>query len=339
MTATVEAGARVEVPAHWRSWTAENLALGVPRQQVVEALREAGLPGEAVEAEVARALDDPYVAAAVRIGRRYGWAESLLELYSELRDKAGQHTLPRVTGARPEEFFGYYYANRPAVFAGVADQWPARQWTPANLRQRFGAVEVEVMTGRDANPEHAWQHDAHRARMSFGEYLTMVESGGETNDYYMVPRNENWQNGLGGMVSDVRAIPGVVDPRLLPETLTLLLGPAGTVTPLHHDNMNILLCQVVGRKLIRLVPSYQRHLVYPRGGTYSHVDAGNPDLESHPLYADATVLEAVLESGDAVLIPAGWWHWVKAREVSVNVSFHHFAVPGGNHYLHPPRAA
>ncbi|MGW0434342.1 cupin-like domain-containing protein [Micromonospora sp. NPDC003197] len=152
----------------------------------------------------------------------------------------------------------------------------------------------------------------------------------------MVARNENWQHGLRPLSEDIRPVPGIIDPALLPETVTLLLGPAGTVTGLHHDNMNILLCQVMGRKHVRLVPSYQRARVYPRGGTYSHVDAAQPDLDQHPAYGQATVLEGVLQPGDALLVPAGWWHWVRALDVSATVSLHHFQVPAGNHYLHPP---
>jgi hypothetical protein len=145
------------------------------------------------------------------------------------------------------------------------------------------------------------------------------------------------RDGLAPLREDVRAPAGIIDPSLKPEMMTLLLGPAGTVTPLHHDNMNILLTQVLGRKHVRLVPSFQRHLMYPRYGTFSHVDAQAPDPRAFPLYAEADVVEAVLEPGDMVFIPLGWWHWVRALDVSATVSFHHFLVPGGNTYLPPPR--
>ncbi|MFJ8832187.1 cupin-like domain-containing protein [Micromonospora aurantiaca] len=322
----------------WRAWTAENLALGVPADEVREALLAAGLPVPEVDEELARAPGHPYFRACVRLAREYAWTESLLDLYGDLRSAQLAGGLERRSGLSPAEFFDrYYVANRPVILAGAVDDWPARrEWTTARLRDRLGAVEVEVMTGRDSNPEHGWQHDAHRTRMTFADYLTMVETGGETNDHYMVARNDNWQHGLKPLAQDIRPVPGIIDPALLPETVTLLLGPAGTVTALHHDNMNILLCQVTGRKHVRLVPSYQRGRVYPRGGTYSRVDAARPDLDQHPLYERATVLSEVLEPGDALFVPAGWWHWVRALDVSATVSLHHFQVPAGNHYLHPP---
>ncbi|GAB3158803.1 hypothetical protein GCM10027290_62620 [Micromonospora sonneratiae] len=322
----------------WRAWAAENLALGAPVGQVREALLAAGLPAPAVDDELAGVSEHPYFQACLRLAREYAWLESLLDFYSDLRSTDLAGGLDRRTDLSATEFFDrYYFANRPVILAGAVDDWPARQqWSLASLRERLGDVEVEVMTGRDSNPEHGWQHDAHRTRMSFADYLTMVETGGETNDHYMVARNENWRNGLRPLARDVRPVPGIIDPDLLPEMVTLLLGPAGTVTGLHQDNMNILLCQVMGRKHVRLVPSYQRQRVYPRGGTFSHVDAARPDLDQYPSYAQADVLEGVLEPGDALLVPAGWWHWVRALDVSATVSLHHFRVPSGNHYLHPP---
>ncbi|MEU4643557.1 cupin-like domain-containing protein [Micromonospora sp. NPDC023814] len=322
----------------WRAWTAENLALGVPAGEVREALLAAGLSGSTVDEELTRMPDHPYFQACLRLAREYAWLESLLDFYSDLRSAQLAGGLERRAGLSAAEFFDrYYFAHRPVILAGAVDDWPARQqWSPTSLRDRLGEVEVEVMTGRDSNPEHGWQHDAHRTRMTFADYLTMVETGGETNDYYMVARNDNWQHGLKPLTQDIKPVPGIIDPALLPEAVTLLLGPAGTVTALHHDNMNILLCQVMGRKHVRLVPSYQRPRVYPRGGTYSHVDAARPDLDQHPLYGQATVLAGVLEPGDALFVPAGWWHWVRALDISATVSLHHFQVPSGNHYLHPP---
>ncbi|GAA1615133.1 cupin-like domain-containing protein [Catellatospora bangladeshensis] len=323
----------------WRGWVAENVALGVPDGEIVSALRDAGHDAVTAAAEVERASAHPYLAAARRIAAEYGRAEALLDAYGQLRAADGGGVLERRRGVAPAEFFArYYHGHRPVVLQGLLDGSPAREWTFGGLRHRFGDVTVEVMTGREADPDHAWRYDAHRTPMPFGSYLDLVEAG-PSNDNYMVPRNENWRrDGLAGMRDDIVPPAGIVPDDVLPEEMTLLLGPAGTVTPLHHDNMNILLCQVLGRKRVRLVPSFQRHLVYPRGGTFSHVDADAPDLSRFPDYASATVLETVLEPGEALFIPFGWWHWVRALDPAVTVSFHRFAVPGGNTYLSEPHS-
>ncbi|MFP2926448.1 cupin-like domain-containing protein [Pyxidicoccus sp. 3LG] len=325
----------------WRVWLAENLALGVSEEEARQALMGAGVAEEVAREEVGAVASHPYFQACQRLGRRYAWMESVMDTYSALHRQAGRHqTLERRGDLSPEEFFThYYFGHRPVVLTGMMEDWPALgRWSLAYLAERAGDAEVEVMTGRNTNPDHAPQSEKHRTSMCFRDYLRMVAAGGETNDYYMVPRNENWgRDGLAPLREDVRAPRGIIDPEIRPDMMTLLLGPAGTVTPLHHDNMNVLLAQVLGRKHVRLAPSFQRHLVYSRFGTFSHVDAGKPDLKAFPLYAEANVVEAVVEPGELLFIPLGWWHWVRALDVSASVTFHHFRVPGGNTYLPEPR--
>ncbi|MBZ4415398.1 cupin-like domain-containing protein [Myxococcus sp. RHSTA-1-4] len=324
----------------WQGWLVENLALGVSEEEARQVLQGAGVSEDVAREEVAGVLAHPYYQAAWRLGRRYSWMESVMDVYSALLRQAGQHqTLERREDLAPEEFFTrYYFGHRPVVLTGMMRDWPALgRWSLKSLAERAGEVEVEVMTGRNANPDHSPQYEKHRTSMRFRDYLHMVETGGETNDYYMVPRNENWtRDGFRPLREDVRAPRGIIDAELRPDMMTLLLGPAGTVTPLHHDNMNVLLAQVMGRKHVKLIPSFQRHLMYPRYGTFSEVDAERPDPERFPLYAEADVVEAVLEPGEMVFIPVGWWHWVRALDVSASVTFHHFRVPKGNTYLPTP---
>ena len=325
----------------WQAWLVENLALGVSQEEALQVLRGADVSEELAREEIARVLAHPYFQACLRVGGRYGWLESVMDVYSALHRQSGRHqVLERREKLAPEEFFTrYYFGHLPVVLRGMMGDWPALgRWSLPYLAERAGNVQVEVMTGRNANPDHSPQYEKHRTRMRFEDYLRMVATGGETNDYYMVPRNENWaREGFGPLREDVRAPGGIIDPELRPDMMTLLLGPAGTVTPLHHDNMNVLLAQVMGRKHVKLIPSFQRHLMYPRFGTFSHVDAEHPDPERFPLYAEADVVEGVLEPGDMVFIPVGWWHWVRALDVSASVTFHHFqGVPQGNTFLPTP---
>lgn len=331
--------ARGRLTAEWAAWLGENLAMGAPREDVEAALARAGVAPEVARAEVSAALESPLLTGARRVGQRLRRYEELAELSRELHRLGGAHLgVDRRTRLPAAEFFAEYYVrSRPVVLQGMMEGWPALGWSLAHLRERLQGEEVEVMTGRDANPDYASDHDRHRTRMPFGQYADMVERAGETNDFYMVPRNENWRrDGFASLRRDVRAPEGLIDPSLAPDMMTLLLGPAGTVTPLHHDNMNVLLAQVFGRKRVRLVPPFERSRVYPRQGTFSHVDAERPDAARHPDFLEASVVEVVLAPGELLFIPVGWWHWVRALDVSASVSFHHFRVPHGNTYVGAP---
>jgi hypothetical protein len=91
----------------------------------------------------------------------------------------------------------------------------------------------------------------------------------------------------------------------------------------HFDNIENLACVVGGRRRFTLFPPEQIKNLYvgpldltPAGQPVTLVDISNPDLERFPRYAEALQAAEVAElgPGDAVYIPALWWHNVEALE-------------------------
>ena len=56
-------------------------------------------------------------------------------------------------------------------------------------------------------------------------------------------------------------------------------------------------------------------------GNVSNVDVEHPDLARFPLFAKARHFDAILGPGDALFIPKGWWHYVRALTPSFSVNF------------------
>ncbi|KAJ3172761.1 Lysine-specific demethylase 8 [Geranomyces variabilis] len=103
-------------------------------------------------------------------------------------------------------------------------------------------------------------------------------------------------------------------------------GPRGTVSPLHHDPHNNMFAQVVGSKYIRLYAPEHSAAVYPNEeesmmSNTSRVDVESPDLAAFPDFAAAPYFECVVEPGDLLFIPKGWWHYVRSLSLSFSVSF------------------
>ncbi|MGE0711959.1 MAG: cupin-like domain-containing protein [Planctomycetota bacterium] len=327
------------LPERWRVWLAENLIRGVPHQDLVAPLLAEGYAEEAVRAELAAADAHPYLAAGRRVQRALARRDWLLGALDALRRLDPERLAPERLERRPlpdlATFVREHYApSAPAVFADVAAGWPAQAWTPADLAARFGEVEVEVQAGREQDPLYELRSDRHKQRMPLADFVQGITRA-RGNDLYLTANNAGANRALQAeLFRELGPVGELLDMTVLPAGAFLWLGPAGVVTPLHHDLTNNLVVQLFGRKRFLLIPALQVPWLYNFQHVYSQVDLRDPDLERFPDLARVTPLEVVLEPGDALFLPLAWWHWVEGLSVSISLSFTNFALP--NSY---PRAA
>jgi ribosomal protein L16 Arg81 hydroxylase len=159
---------------------------------------------------------------------------------------------------------------------------------------------------------------------------------GPTNDLYLVSNNRTMMRPrFRALLDDVRPPPALFD-ALRPEDTSLWIGPAGTITPLHHDTTNILFCQIHGRKRIDLVsPQETALLVDPLHGFYSPVELDALADARHPALREMLVKRVDLAPGEALYIPAGWWHRVTALDASISFSLLGFRRPNDFDWYRP----
>jgi hypothetical protein len=105
------------------------------------------------------------------------------------------------------------------------------------------------------------------------------------------------------------------------EYWSVYVGPKGSLSKLHHDfaSTHAYLAQIAGRKKAILFSPDDGQYLY--GGD---VDLESPDFERFPMFDQATAFECVIEPGEMLFIPSGWWHHVRALENSITVSHNFF---------------
>lgn len=324
----------------WRRWAADNLLRGVSAAKVRGALESQGVPQAEARSRVDEILGSPIFAAGAEHARRARQLQQITDLLDDHRKAVPTQTVREEESWHDELFLSRYYAtNTPACYRGVADDWPAvARWTPEDFKERFSEVEIGVTTGREADPDYDIRHETHIETMTMGAYVDRIRGAGdESNDVYMIARNRNIDRAeLAPLLAEVR-VPDVLDPTRFKGCTALWLGPAGTLTSMHHDTSNILFFQIYGRKRVVLAPPTHLPLLDGARSMYSPVQ--NPEADAdHPALVGAVLPTVDLDPGDALFLPAGWWHYVRSLDVSISIAFNGFRADNAFEWYTPANA-
>jgi hypothetical protein len=223
--------------------------------------------------------------------------------------------------------------GEPAVFRGLVADWPpvrAGKDGPEALAQmlRFAATD-EPFQAWFAPPEveGRFNYNADFSDFNFERKLATVDQLldlllrqlGHEKPYSMYAGGIPIRKHLPSLVPNIPVT--MLD--MQRETLISLWLGNRTHTATHWDQSQNLACVVAGRRRFTLFPPDQLKNLYVgpleftlAGQPTSLVDIDAPDLETYPLFAEAlkSARRAELAPGDALYIPAMWWHDVLSLE-------------------------
>ena len=329
----------LDLSPDWLQWVADNRLWDCSPDSMLATMVAAGQDPALSEASIALIEQDPVFQSARRHQQMLRKLESVVaNLQSLWASDPGYGVIEKRRDVSREEMLERYVRGcRPVVLQGVADDWPAmRRWSPADLRERFGHLDVDVQVGRNKDALFEQNKAQLRQRMPLAEFVDIVTSGGATNDHYLTANDEMLRRPeFLPLLADIGRMPPLCDRAQLDRAASFWFGPAGTQTPLHHDKLMLFHTQVIGRKRWRFVSPLQTPLLYNRMGVYSPIDLNAPDYERYPLLRQARVLEVVLEPGDTLFLPLGWWHQVSSLELSMSFSYTNFDIPNEFSYADP----
>ena len=328
-----------EIPDNLRRWMAINKLLNQSEDGIIQMLVKMGVDVNLATEEVRGIASHPYFQICSNFVQLLQKMESQLQIQTQLAALSSKFgKIERKSNLSRAEFLENYYAtNTPVILTNAMSNWSALHlWNPNYLKQKYGHATVEIQSNRESDPEYEINLEKHKQTVLFSKYVDMVASSSESNDYYMVANNQNLEREeFKSLFEDIKIFPEYLNSAETSGRVFFWFGPAGTITPLHHDPVNLILAQVLGRKRVRMISPEQTPLMYNHVGVFSKVDGENPDLEKYPLYRNVKILEFILEPGEALFIPVGWWHHIKSLDVSISVSFTNFVFPNYYEWKYP----
>lgn len=322
----------------WAGWIATNALGGVPSGEIYRLMVEAGFDQATATREVNSAFSHPYLKAASQLGvgasagalggstraDKYSWFLDNSRRLGRLSSKYGE--VPRVQKPSPQKFLDKYYSqNRPCIIEGAMDDWPAlTKWTGDYLKEVAGDKVVEVQANRESDGDFEINAAKLKKEMLFSEIVDIIENTEETNNWYLTANNSGRNMEALKALRDDFSCPEYLDGSASHGNGYFWYGPAGTVTPIHHDLTNNFMAQVRGRKRVKIVAPQDSASVYNHHHCFSPVDMENPDLERFPEWANVDVIDVELGPGDLFFLPVGWWHHVRGLETSITLTFTNF---------------
>jgi hypothetical protein len=285
-------------------------------------------PAQQPVAQPPQRPEDPQkIAVALR---RRDWLLDAMETQRQLSPSARQ--IERRVGLTTEEFLNNYYAlHRPVILCGEMSDWPAlSRWSPAYLREAIGSRVIEYQGGRSKNERFEIRKEMHRRQMPFDQYIDAI-SRDEGNDAYITAYNSDRNaEAISVLHRDLGFLEKFLTRKSSRPHGMMWIGPAGTVTSMHHDLTNNFIAQMVGRKRFKLVAAADVSKMYNHHFVYSEVpdlDDPNLDLTRYPLLRNARIYDVTVCPGEILFVPFGWWHQVKSLDFSVTTTYTNFLWP------------
>ncbi len=231
-----------------------------------------------------------------------------------------------VNDISPEEFKRKYYDPCiPVVIKNLSHAWPAyHKWTWDYFKSVVGNKEVGIYNNvkSDAYTPVNKADDY----TSFGNYIDMISKGPAAwriflfNIFAHAPqltKDFSWPDEY--MKGFVKRLP------------MLFVGGKGSIAHMHFDIdlSHILHTQLIGKKRVLLFPHKEQYKLYRKPfevlsiADFSHYydpEKSKIDVSKFPAIEQANGFEIILEHGDTLFMPGGYWHHMEYLESGVAMS-------------------
>ncbi|HYX06775.1 MAG TPA: cupin-like domain-containing protein [Bacteroidales bacterium] len=222
-----------------------------------------------------------------------------------------------------EEFEkNYRKPEKPVVMRSLWDNYPASEkWTMEYFKSKLGDIEVGLFDNNKQKPDRSFKTP--HTKMKFGDYLDLISREPTNLRIFLFDIFKHKPD----LIKDFGFPP--ITSSYLKKFPFMFFGGANSVVRMHEDMdmSNVFLTQLHGKKKVILFsPEYSDLLYRYPYNVHSSVDIENPDYEKYPGLAYVKGSHCVLNHGDTLFIPSGYWHHITYLEGGYAISLRAFSA-------------
>lgn len=201
----------------------------------------------------------------------------------------------------------YFNPQKPVVLRGLLKESPAMtKWNFPYFKEILGNLDVGIFDESFEKNDRSYK-DPHY-KMPFTRYLDELAQGPIKKRLFLF----NPFKYHPALLQDFE-FPKICS-GFLKSFPFMFFGGDGAVTRIHQDmDMScVFLTQFEGKKRVVLFdPRYSDLLYRLPMNVHTSVNINEPDYEKYPGLAYVEGQEVILEHGDTLFMPAGWWHHIE----------------------------
>jgi ribosomal protein L16 Arg81 hydroxylase len=201
----------------------------------------------------------------------------------------------------------YFFPQKPVLIKGLFDQSPAAQkWSLDYFKKEMGDHQVGIFDGALERPDRSFKEPDYK--MPFADYLDEIQKGSTKKRLFLFNPFKHHP----ALFNDFEF--PAISKRILKSFPFMFFGGDGAITRAHQDmDMScVFLTQFEGKKRVVLFdPKYSTLLYRYPFNVHTAVDIDHPDFDKYPGLQFVKGSEVILEFGDTIFMPSGWWHHIE----------------------------
>ncbi len=213
----------------------------------------------------------------------------------------------------------YLETQTPVIIKGLTDKTlAAKRWSIDYFKKTMGNVLLDVYDNGNSNAASSAYTTAD-LKMKFKDYLDIIEKNEHTDLRIFLCDLFKLNPELRKEYPCPAIFKGLLDHKGF-----MFFGGKDTTVRIHYDidMSNVLHTHFGGRKRVLLfAPEYSKLLYRLPFNTYSLANFDNPDYEKYPALKYVKGYKFILEPGDTLFMPSGYWHYMTYLEGSFSVSY------------------